>query len=99
MLHILWEYRVPAGKRADFERCYNSRGTWAELFQRSSAYRGTTLLRDPGDPARYLTLDVWDDDASFHRFRQEFAAEYAAIDRQMGAFTEFERHIGNFEPL
>lgn len=97
MLHILWEYRVPTGERSEFERHYSSNGTWAELFRRSSAYRGTTLLRDPDDPARYLTLDVWDDAASFHRFKKDFAAEYAALDQQMEVLTESERHLGSFE--
>ena len=97
MLHILWEYRVPAGKRSDFERHYNSNGTWAGLFRRDPGYRGTTLLRDPEDPARYLTLDAWDDAASFHRFKKEFAAEYAALDQQMETLTESERHLGSFE--
>ena len=99
MLHILWEYRVREEKRPDFERHYRSNGTWAELFRRAPGYRGTTLLRDSEDPARYLTLDVWDDAASFHRFKQDFAAGYAALDRQMEALTESERHLGNFEPL
>ncbi len=99
MLHILWEYRVSAGKRSDFERHYNSNGAWAELFRRDPGHRGTTLLRDPEDPARYLTLDVWDDAASFHRFKQEFGEQYAALDRQMETLTESERHLGNFESL
>ena len=99
MLHILWEYRVSVGKRSDFERHYNSKGTWAELFRRDPGYRGTTLLRDPEDSTRYLTLDVWDAAASFHRFKKDFAAEYAAMDRQMEALTESERHLGNFESL
>ncbi len=99
MLHIFWEYRVREDKRADFERHYNSSGTWAELFRRDRGYRGTTLLRDPEDGGRYLTLDVWDTAASFHRFKKDFAAAYAAIDRQTEALTESERHLGSFESL
>jgi len=99
MLHILWEYRVREEKHSDFERHYRSNGSWAELFRRGPGYRGTTLLRDSEDPARYLTLDVWDDAASLHRFKQDFAVEYAALDRQMEALTESERHLGNFESL
>ncbi len=99
MLHILWEYRVREDKRPEFERHYHGTGTWVALFRRASGYRGTTLLRDPTDSARFLTLDVWDDAPSFHRFQQEFAAEYAALDRQMEALTESERHLGSFESL
>ncbi len=99
MLHILWEYRVREEKGPDFERHYCGSGSWAELFHRASGYRGTTLLRDPADPACYLTIDAWDDAASFQRFKQEFAAEYAAMDQQMEALTESERHLGSFESL
>ena len=99
MLHILWEYRVGEDKRSEFERHYNGNGTWAALFRRDAGYRGTTLLRDPEDGGHYLTIDVWDDAASFHRFQQDFAAEYAALDRQKEALTESERHQGTFESL
>ncbi len=90
---------MPAEKRSEFERHYRGDGTWAELFRRGSGYRGTTLLRDPADAARYLTLDHWDDAASFHCFKKDFAAEYAALDRQMETLTESERHLGSFEAL
>ncbi len=99
MLHILWEYRVPAAMRSEFERHYNRDGAWAELFRRDSGFRGTTLLRDPEDAARYLTIDGWDDRAAYQRFRQGFGAEYAALDRQMEALTESERHLGSFESV
>ena len=99
MLHILWEYLVREEKRTEFERHYHGNGTWAVLFRRDPGYRGTTLLRDPEDPARYLTIDAWDAAASFHRFQQQFAAEYAAIDQQMEALTESERHLGTFETI
>ncbi|MGH9600921.1 MAG: antibiotic biosynthesis monooxygenase family protein [Terriglobales bacterium] len=99
MLHILWEYRVGEEKRPDFERHYSSHGTWAELFRRASGYRGTTLLRDPKDRGRYLTIDVWEDAASFHRFKTEFAAAYAALDKHMEALTESERHLGTFDSV
>ncbi len=96
MLRILWEYRVREEKRAEFERRYARTGDWAALFQKSPAYRGTTLLRDLADPGRYLTLDAWDDDASFHKFKQDFAAQYDALDRTCAALTEEERCLGHF---
>ncbi|MGH6628948.1 MAG: antibiotic biosynthesis monooxygenase [Terriglobales bacterium] len=99
MLHILWEYRVREEKRSEFERHYNSNGTWAEFFRRDPAYRGTVLLRETENPVRYLTIDRWDDATSYQQFLQGFAADYAAVDRQMEALTESERHIGSFESL
>jgi heme-degrading monooxygenase HmoA len=99
VFHILWEYRVGEVKRAEFERHYGSNGTWAELFRRDPGYRGTTLLRDPENPTRYLTIDVWDAAASFKRFKKDIAAEYEAVDKRMEALTESERHLGSFESL
>ena len=99
MWHILWEYRVREEQRADFERHYGSQGTWAQLFRRNPGYRGTTLLRDPEDRGRYLTIDVWDAATSFQRFKKDFSAEYAAMDQQMEPLTESERHLGSFEAL
>ncbi len=99
MLHILWEYRVREEHRADFERHYGGNGTWAELFRRDPGYRGTTLLRDPRDGSRYLTIDAWDSASSFQRFKDTFTAEYAAVDKQMEALTESERHLGAFDSL
>ncbi|MGH9580207.1 MAG: hypothetical protein ACRD2R_04370, partial [Terriglobales bacterium] len=63
------------------------------------AYHGTTLLLDTGDPGRYLTLDAWDDDASFREFKEEFAAEYAALDQDFERLTEAERCLGHFLSL
>jgi heme-degrading monooxygenase HmoA len=97
LFHILWEYRIREEKRAEFERHYMSDGTWAQLFRRDPGYRGTSLLRDPEDSARYLTIDQWDAAVSFKRFKKDFAAEYEAVDKQMEALTESERHLGSFE--
>jgi len=57
VLVIVWEFRVKAGRKAEFEQRYGPRGDWAQLFRRSPAYRGTDLLRDTADANRYLTLD------------------------------------------
>jgi heme-degrading monooxygenase HmoA len=99
VLHILWEYRVGEEHRAAFERHYGSEGTWAGLFRRDPGYRGTTLLRHAEERGRYLTIDVWDVASSFQRFKKDFAAEYAAVDKQMEALTESERHLGSFESI
>lgn len=99
MIHILWEYKIKSEKAAEFERYYSASGIWVELFRRSSAYRGTALLRDTQNPSRFVTMDRWDHLASYEAFRGGNAAEYAEIDRVCAAFTSEERLLGIFETV
>lgn len=97
MIQILWEYTVKPEQVANFESHYASRGTWAIFFQKSPAYRGTVLLRDPDVHHRYLTIDVWSDRAAYDAFRRDHAAKYEEIDRLCAEFTTAERCIGIFD--
>jgi heme-degrading monooxygenase HmoA len=96
MIQIMWEFRVKAGQELQFERHYSASGRWARFFRQSPAYRGTTLLRDAADSRRYLTIDRWEDEESFQRFKEESAAEYQALDKEFEALTEEERRVGVF---
>jgi len=41
MVIILWEYRVKAGRAAEFKTIYVSNVNWAELFQKGKGFLGT----------------------------------------------------------
>ena len=97
MVHIVWEFRVPAEMRVEFERHYNSSGTWAQFFRCDPAYRGTTLLRDSKDSGRYLTVDVWDSLAAYEAFKQKHHDEYLRLDQSFERLTAEECSIGVFE--
>ncbi len=97
MIHIVWEFRVQAEKRKEFERHYCARGTWAGFFRRGKGYRETLLLQSRDDAGLYLTVDVWQDLASFEAFKKAFASEYAAIDRRCEALSASERSLGIFQ--
>lgn len=99
MLHIVWEFRVRAERRAEFEGHYGSEGTWAAFFRRGRGYEATHLLRDREDPNRYLTIDVWSDLETQRAFTETNAAEYHAIDRRCEELTLEERCLGHFEVL
>lgn len=99
MIHIVWEFRVRAGREREFEERYSASGDWARLFARSDGYRGTTLMKDAARPDRYLVIDVWRDAAAFAAFKAVHGAEYAALDRECEALTEAEVPVGTFEPL
>lgn len=99
MWKIIWEFRVAHDHREAFERLYAADGDWAKLFARSPDFHGTTLLRDPAIPGRYLTIDSWANSEAFDRFQSSFAAEYKALDDRCEALTEYELKIGSFEAI
>ncbi len=99
MWQIIWEFRVAEEHRSEFERCYAAEGDWSQLFARSPEFLGTTLLRDPAVPGRYLTLDRWTEAAAFERFQEQYAVEYKALDQHCEFLTEYELKIGAFEPV
>ena len=97
MLHVLWEYRVRKGRVREFEEHYVADGVWARFFRAGRGYRETRLLRDRETLGRYVTIDVWDDPASYRLFSDAHAAEYREIDRRCEELTEEERCLGSFE--
>ena len=95
----IWEFRVKPESIVDFERAYGPEGSWAQLFRRSPDYIGTELLHDQERAGRYLTIDRWTSHAALRRFKQKFAAEYAALDKECEQLTEFEGLLGDFEAI
>ena len=55
----LWEFRVKGERVGEFERAYGPEGDWVRLFRRADGYLGTELLRDAGEPGRFITVDRW----------------------------------------
>jgi quinol monooxygenase YgiN len=97
MVDIVWEFRVRPERHHEFEFSYDSNGVWATLFRKSSDYQETILFRDSSQNGRYLTIDRWKSEEAFRQFKQEYAEEYAVIDRKCEALTESERLVGVFE--
>jgi heme-degrading monooxygenase HmoA len=97
MLYILWEFRVSKERIPEFEEHYRADGTWARFFRAGRGFRESRLLRDREAPGRYMTIDVWDDLASFRAFSDANAEEYASIDRRCAELTDEERCLGSFE--
>ena len=99
MVEIVWEFHVRPERLQEFEFNYDSNGTWAGLFRKSAEYHETILLRDSSQNGRYLTVDRWTSEEAFRHFKQEFAAEYAEIDKRCEALTESERLVGIFQRI
>jgi heme-degrading monooxygenase HmoA len=96
MLTIIWSFEVNAARAAEFERIYGSDGDWAKLFSRAEGYLGTGLFRDLSDARRYVTIDSWQSEAHFQRFKERFAAEYQELDKHCESLTVAEELAGSF---
>lgn len=94
MLAIIWEYAVKPERRGEFERAYAADGPWVELFSQSPGFIRTMLLTAPH--GRYVTIDFWEDAASFDAFMRDFTSEYNAMDAAFAGMTLEETKIGRF---
>lgn len=93
---IVWEFVVRQDSREDFEEKYGPEGSWARFFQGSKSYIRTELVKDVADRLRYLTLDYWQTEEEFSRFREENLAEYERLDKEFAGLTESETRLGAF---
>ena len=93
---VVWEFEVRPTARAEFEGIYGADGDWAKLFRFSPEFRGTKLIHDIARPERYLTLDAWTSREALHSFKEQYAAEYAALDRRCESLTAHESLAGEF---
>ena len=99
MFLILWEFEVKPGEEPSFEKAYGPLGPWVQLFQGDSHFRQTQLLKDPSHSRIYFTLDFWDSEHDYNRFRHSKQREYEALDRLTAPFTIRERNLGYFLQL
>ena len=67
------------------------------MFARSPDYLGTELLPDPEHDGRYVTVDRWVTRAAFEEFRQQWKAEYEALDQACAALTTTETPLGAYD--
>jgi heme-degrading monooxygenase HmoA len=99
MYVITWDYAVRTDHVAEFEKTYNSNGTWAELFSRAEGYLGTELLRDSNRPRRYITIDRWVSSRAYHDFLAQWHNEYEAQEAQCKELSEQETLLGTWESV
>ena len=93
---IVWEFWTRPGVEAAFIEKYGPEGAWARLFRGSAGYIRTELVRDVVVDLRFLTLDYWQTEEEFSRFKQQNLAEYERLDEEFARFTEQETRLGAF---
>jgi heme-degrading monooxygenase HmoA len=91
---IVWEFRVAADKQAEFIEKYGPDGIWARFFRNGQGYVRTELVRDVADRLRFLTLDYWQSEEEFKKFRVQNHAEYERLDTECERLTESEICLG-----
>ena len=91
---VIWEFLVRPGKEQLFEQIYGPDGDWVQLFKQGRGYCGTSLTRDCDQPGRYLTLDFWESQEDYEKFKSQHTEEYKMIDMKCEALTETERELG-----
>jgi hypothetical protein len=96
MFHIIWEFKVRPEFWNIYREEYSSNGIWAQLFRRAIGYRGTTLLVDPVEPYRAVTIDRWDKEEDFEEFKKLYADEYKVLDHRCEQYTVIETCVGVF---
>ena len=89
----VWEYDVPEAAAPKFERIYGADGAWARLFSSSDGFEGTELFASVSSPGRYLTVDLFRDEASWRRFMVEHREAYLALDAESEGLTVAEREL------
>lgn len=99
MVTILWEFRVKANRRTEFEEVYGPDGPWDRLFRRSKGYMNSELLCDVSQPDRFITVDHWESLQDYESFQTQWKAEYASLDAQCGGLTESEKLLGRWISL
>ena len=92
----IWEYEVRDKFRAAFIEAYSSNGLWVGLFKQCKGYIKTELMQDVNHPKRFLTIDYWQSQPTFSAMKQTISDEYNKLDKQCGAYTLSENHIGFF---
>jgi heme-degrading monooxygenase HmoA len=91
---VIWEFRVKPDMGLAFEKRYGPEGTWARFFRSGEGFVTTELIRD--ESGRYLTMDYWVSEETYHKFRAQHVETYQKIDAECEAMTESEKEIGRF---
>jgi heme-degrading monooxygenase HmoA len=93
---IVWTYDVEERVHEAFERAYGPGGDWARLFSKVDGFLEVVLLADTAAPGRYLTIDRWQDEASFQRLIAQHGEAYTALDDTLAAISGRGTRLGGF---
>lgn len=96
---IIWRYDVHEIHETEFVKAYSSNGDWARFFAGADGYLRTELYRESRQARRYFTIDYWESETHYQRFRESMVDEYLALDARFDAWTVEEVQIGTMNPV
>jgi heme-degrading monooxygenase HmoA len=94
---IVWEFRIRLDAEPEFVEKYGPEGGWARFFRGGDGYIRTELVKDVVDRRRFITLDYWQSEEEFSRFREQNLDEYERLDKEFEGLTEQETRLGAFQ--
>ena len=83
--------------REAFEHAYGPEGEWAQFFRSGRGYVGTELLRDVGEPDRYLVIDRWESSEAYNAFVAEHRTSTCGASTSRAFHYVQELRFGTFE--
>jgi heme-degrading monooxygenase HmoA len=92
----IWEYKVNFNFINEFERHYNSQGSWVKLFKKANGYIETHFFKDKTEINRYVTVDYWESYEAYKTFREKFSFQFDELDNKCEQYTIKENKIGDF---
>jgi heme-degrading monooxygenase HmoA len=99
VIEIIHEYIVREGTQARFELTYGVGGAWSRLFSKSPGFRGIILLRDAGNPLRFLSIEIWEGEELRHEALASHQAEAADVFAALEEMVETDAGLGTFKIL
>ena len=99
MVEIVWEFIVKDGAQGKFELVFGPGGAWGNLYAPCLGFRGTTVMRDTGDPRRYLAVEVWDTEVQRDASHVGNKTQAAVLETTLDQLTVSRTEIGTFSVL
>lgn len=96
MYSIAWKYGISSVHQINFELEYGPAGSWAELFGRSEAYRGSFLYKDQEMLNTYMLLDTWTSQTAYENFLENNKEEYIELSIKLAHLHLDEEKMGTY---
>lgn len=96
MIEIVWEFSISADNKGQLELVFGPGGAWSKVYAAAPGFRGTTVMRDIGQAARYLVVSVWDSEAAHEAANEANAPAYASLVETLKQLTVSQVEVGVF---
>lgn len=96
MFSIVWRYNISSAHQVNFEHEYGPAGSWAKLFGKSEAYRGSFLNKDQEVLNTYMLIDTWASQNDYENFLEDNKEEYMQLSKKLAHLYLHEEKTGTY---